>query len=177
MERNQRNTWAKTAAVAGMLLAGLAGCQATRHASPLVTEYDQASVEAELDFWHGLAEQPLTTNNDAMHGLIELANDRDPNTSYADRLAWLKQRDLLAEGFDQPADRVVSCGTVAQVLANILEIDGGVTMHLIGAHPRYATRELIYLEIMRPSTPQQAMSGIEFVGTIGRARDYDGKAR
>ncbi len=162
--------------IVALLGLGTLGCEGTRHASPLITEYDENQASAELDFWHGLADEPVTTNNDAFHGLIELANETDPNTSYEQRVAWLTEQGLLDEGFDRPGDQAVLRGTVAQILCRILDIRGGLTMHLIGAHPRYATRELVFLEIMQPGTEQQALSGIEFVGTVSRAQDYDGRS-
>jgi hypothetical protein len=62
---------------------------------------------------------------------------------------------------------------LAQILCRILDIKGGVTMRLIGAHPRYALRELTYMEIMPTnSSPQQGLSGIEFVGVINKAEAY-----
>lgn len=157
-----------------MAAGGLAGCQTTRQASPLITEYDQADARAELAFWHGLAAQPITTHNDAFHGLIELARGEDPFAGYEQRVQWLKEQKLLDEGFQAPADAAVTRGTVAQVLVNILDIDGGLTMRLFGAHPRYATRELVYLDIMERGTNQQALAGIQFVTIIGRASDYQG---
>lgn len=167
-----RNTVCLLLAMAMMVMFG---CETTRRASPLITEYDQADARAELEFWHGLAEQPVTTNNDAFHGLIEMANGTDPYNSYADRVNWLKDNDLLYDSFDGEPDEAANRGTVAYILVNALEIKGGVTMRVFGNHPRYATRELIYLEIMRKSTPQQGLSGIEFVGLVGRAQDYDRK--
>jgi hypothetical protein len=158
-----------------LVLVAAAGCQSTRHASPMITDYDAGDQAAELDFWHGLAEQPIATNNDAMHGLIELAHGSDPHRGYEQRVAWLKSQGLLATSFDRPADEAVTRGTVAQILCHVLEINGGITMRLIGPHPRYAVRELVYLEIMRPGTPQQALSGIQFVGIVGRAQDFDGR--
>ena len=164
-----------TMLVLGLAMLAAVGCETTHRASPLITEYDQANAEAELDFWHGLAQQPITTNNDAFHGLIELAHEQDPAGSYEERVGWLKGEGLLDDSFDAPADAAVKRGTVAQVIARILKIKGGVTMRLVGAHPRYATRELVYLDIMEPGTAHQSLSGIEFVGAVGRARDFDGK--
>lgn len=163
-----------TAAVLGLLAIIATGCEATKTASPLITDYDQNNTTAELDYWHGLAEQPVTTNNDAFHGLIELANESDPCHSYDERVAWLKDHDYLDDSFDQPADQAVRRGTVAQIICRIKGIDGGLTMHVLGANPRYATRELVYLRIMHPGTEQQALSGIEFVGIVGKAQDYEG---
>jgi len=170
----ERSNALLTLALATMLVA-LAGCETTRRASPLVTDYDQQNAEAELDFWHGLADQPVTTNNDAFHGLIEFHEGVDPHRTYEDRVAWLTDQGFLDAGYQGQADQAINRGTVAQILARMLEIEGGVTMRLIGAHPRYATRELIYLEIMRRGTAQQGLSGIQFVGLVGRAHDYNGR--
>jgi len=156
-------------------VAGLAGCETTRRASPLVTDYDEQNAQAELDFWHGLADQPVTTNNDAFHGLIEFDQGADANRSYEERVAWLTEQGYLDRGFTGEADEAVNRGTVAQILARMLEIEGGLTMRLVGAHPRYATRELVYLEIMRRGTAQQGLSGIQFVGLVGRAHDFNGR--
>jgi len=171
MQQMIRTEYLATAA-AIVLLAALGGCQKTQYASPLITEYDRDDTRSELDFWHGLAEQPVTTHNDALHGLIELANGTDPTNTYEERIAWLCEHGYLDWGFYKPQDQAVTRGTVAHVICRILDIDGGVSMHLIGPHPRYATRELVYREIMEPGTAQQAMSGIAFVGVIGEARDY-----
>ncbi|MFA7237383.1 MAG: hypothetical protein WC058_11005 [Phycisphaeraceae bacterium] len=160
-----------------------AGCEATKTVSPLITNYDQQNATADLDYWHGLAEQPITTNNDAFHGLIELAvapapgstpGNADTCKTYDERVAWLKDHQYLDASFDRPADEAARRGTVAQIICRIKKIDGGLTMHVLGANPRYATRELVYLRIMRPGTEQQALSGMEFVGIVGKAQDYEG---
>ncbi len=176
MHLSTRTTRSLGLAAVAMLTAWLCtGCEATHRASPLITDYDPADGQAEVDFWHGLAEQPVLTNNDMVHGLVELAQGHDPLDSYDERVAWLKDQGLLSKGFDAPADQAATRGTAAQVIAGILDIKGGITMRMLGPHPRYALRELIYLRIMRPSTPQQGMSGIQFVGIVGRAQDFDGR--
>ena len=45
-------------------------------------------------------------------------------------------------------------------------------MRLTGATPRYAVRELEFMTLFPPSAPNQALSGNEFVGIIGRIEDY-----
>jgi hypothetical protein len=54
----------------------------------------------------------------------------------------------------------------------ILNQRGGLTTSLFGPTPRYATRELMFLNVYPPSTPNQVFSGTEFVGIIGRVEDY-----
>jgi hypothetical protein len=45
-------------------------------------------------------------------------------------------------------------------------------MRLLGPTPRYATRELVYLNLFPPSSPHQLFSGNDIVSIIGRAEDY-----
>ena len=54
----------------------------------------------------------------------------------------------------------------------LLNNKGGVTVHVVGPLPRYAVRELMFLNVYPPSTPNQALSGTEFVGIIGRVEDF-----
>ena len=45
-------------------------------------------------------------------------------------------------------------------------------MRLFGPSPRYAVRELQYMNLFPQSSPQQTFSGQELLGIIGRAEDY-----
>ncbi|QNN23446.1 hypothetical protein HED60_14565 [Planctomycetales bacterium ZRK34] len=151
---------------------GLTGCQRTIVEDELAVNYAADDVDAELNFWHGLADKPITSNDEALHGLILLAEGKDAAQSYDQRIQWLKQRNWIEGSFDRPADEAVTRGTVARVMCHILGIDGGLTMRVLGAHPRYATRELVYLNILPPSSEQQGMSGIQFMGMVSRAEAY-----
>ncbi|MFW6060360.1 MAG: hypothetical protein ACODAQ_09265 [Phycisphaeraceae bacterium] len=148
------------------------GCQRTRMASPLPVDHDVADREADMAFWHGLADRPVVTNDEAFHALIAFAEGGDPSEGYADRLRYLKKNALLSERFDRPADEAVSRGTVARILAPLLGIEGGLTMRLIGPTPRVALRELVHRDIMPMSSEQQGLSGIQFVEIISKAEDY-----
>ena len=155
----------------------LAGCQAARVDRPLTAELGASDEETQLEFWHTLAEQPVTSNDDAFHGLLLFLDGTDPATDYAGRVAALKERHYLPEGFDQPAEQAVNRGTLAVALARALEIRGGIIMSLTGKTPRYATKELVFLGIFPPSSPNQTFSGTEYLGIIGKAEDYQRVAR
>ena len=146
-----------------------AGCQRTQISDSMKLDHDPGDVDAQMQFWHDLADRPVTSNNEALHGLIISAEGSDPNQTYEQRVAWLTERGHLSESFRGAADEAVERGTVAQVLASMTGLKGGLTMRLLGPHPRYATRELVHHEIMRPGSPQQGLSGIEFIGIISRA--------
>ncbi len=148
------------------------GCERTRVSEPLATDYGEEATEADMQFWHGLADRSVVTNNGAFHALIALDKGGDPTDSYEARVEHLKKKGFLPEGFDRPANEAVRRGTVARILAPMLDIKGGVTMRLVGAHPRYALRALEHRDIMPPSSAQQALKGIEFVGIMAKAEDY-----
>ena len=163
-------------AVAAAVLVGavtMAGCQAARVERPLTAQWAGNDADAQLEFWHRLAEEPVTSNDDAFHGLLLFFDGQDPAADYAGRVAALRERGLLPAGFDEPAERAVSRGTLAVALVRALNIRGGVLMTLTGRNPRYAVRELQYLGVYPPSSENQTFNGAEFLGVIGKAEDYE----
>lgn len=152
--------------------AGLAGCQATQLDQTVKTDYDQTDMVSAVDFWHQLITQPAVSNNAAFHGLIRFDRQTDPSADYPARRQWLVEQGYLDGGFDRPGNEAANRGTVAQVLCRMLGIDGGLSMRLLNDHPRYATRELVFLNLYEPSSPQQGLSGIQFVEVLSRAEDF-----
>lgn len=157
-----------------MLVLSLAavGCQTATVPSTVVSQHGGAEPEAQLEFWHALAEAPLTSNDDAFHALLLAFNGEDPAGDYHARVELLRSKGWLPAGFGAPAEAAVERGTLAVALTEILGIDGGVMMNLLGG-PRYATRELQHKNVYpRNSSPNQTFSGAEFVGIIARAEEH-----
>jgi hypothetical protein len=148
------------------------GCQTARVERPLTTELGANDPEQQLEFWHRLAEQPVTSNDDAFHGLLMFLDGDDPAPDYAGRVAELRRRGMLPRRFNQPAEQAVERGTLAVAIVKALKIDGGVMLRLLGPTPRYAVRELIFMELYPPSSPNQTFSGTEFLGIMGKIEDY-----
>ena len=147
----------------------LAGCARTVLESSVV---DGLAGEArELDFWQGLEDQPVITVNDALHGLLLLTDGSDPSSDYAERLEEARRRGWVSAGKDLAANESAAVGMVAVAACQIVDIKGGVTMHLLGPSPRWCTRELVFLEILPPRTEHQALSGLEFLDLVGRLED------
>jgi hypothetical protein len=164
------------AAVIGLVLLG--GCQTARVDKPVAAEFGGSDPDAQLEFWHTLASQPVTSNDDAFHGLLLFLDGADESEDYAARVARLKDRRMLARQFDEPAEQAVSRGTIAVALVRALGMKGGLTMRALsplrgGLPPaRYAVRELIFAGVYPPSAPHQTFSGDEFLGIIGRVEDH-----
>lgn len=150
----------------------VAGCQSAKVAQPLTKELGGSDPGAQLEFWHTLANRPVTSNDEAFHGLLLFLDSKDDASRYDQRVAAMKSRKLLPSNFNEPADQAVSRGTLAHALTRALDIKGGLMMRLTNNHPRYAVRELQFMELYPPSSPNQTFSGTEFLGIIGRIEDY-----
>ena len=153
-------------------LLALLGCHSAKVAQPLTQKLGGNDPDAQMEFWHTLANQPLTSNDEAFHGLLLYLDNQDPATDYDGRVKTLKDRGLLDRSFNQPAGQAVQRGTLATALVRSLKIKGGLFQRLTHDNPRYAVRELMYLDLYPPSSPQQTFSGTEFLGIIGRIEDY-----
>lgn len=150
----------------------LAGCGSAQMGEPLTAAAAGSDAAAQLAFWHRLAERPVTSNDEAFHGLLLFMNHAEPVDGYDGRVATLRSAGMLPRRFDRPAGEAVQRGTLAVALTKMLDIEGGVAMRLLGPSPRYATRELQYMGLYPPSAPHQTFSGVEFLGIVGRAEDY-----
>jgi hypothetical protein len=164
-----------TAAV--LLLVGVLGCQTARVNRPLTGEVGGNDANEQLEFWHRLADRPVTSNDEAFHGLLMFLDGDDPAEDYAGRVNALKSRGMLPAGFDEPAGRAVERGTLAVAILKALDIRGGLALRLLGPTPRYAVRELVFMELYPPSSPNQTFSGAEFLGIIGKVEDYQRQQR
>src|SRR5687767_689393 len=150
----------------------LLGCASSKVAQPLAPELAGSDEDAQLEFWHALPERKAVSNDEAFHALLLFVDGGDESADYDARVGALKQRGMLPSHFGEGADQAVRRGTVARALAKALNVKGGLTMRLFGPTSRYATRELQYVGVFPPSSPQQTFSGAEFLGIIGRAEDY-----
>ncbi len=160
------------AVLVASVLAGGAGCSRTIVAKPQLTDYEPDDVSAELDFWHSLPDRSAVTNDEGLHGVLLFADGTDTARTYAERVVLLKERGWLSADFDEAGNVVMERGTLAKVLSHAMDIDGGVMMRLTSKSRRYSTRELVYLGIMGAGTEQQVLSGIDYIGVISKAQDW-----
>lgn len=147
------------------------GCAPAHIQQPLTVKYGSNDDEAQGEFWRRLAERPLTSNDEAFHGILLYVYQQDPASDYAARVKLLKNKGMLPAGFDRPADEAISRGTLAVAVTGVLKIKGGLMMHLTGNNPRYSLIELQDMELFPPSSENQTFSGSEFVGIVGKMED------
>lgn len=127
-----------------------------------------------FDFWDALAEQPVVTNDDALHALILMEDGRDPSTDFEGRMAIAREKGWL-KGTSGPLEpnESATVGLLSVAGCRILDIQGGLTMHIFGDSPRYCTRELNALHILPGLTPNEALTGLEFITFINSLEERD----
>ncbi|MBI1337985.1 MAG: hypothetical protein GC164_13640 [Phycisphaera sp.] len=158
--------------IALTLIAPLTGCTTAKVAEPLTLTLAGNDTDSQMAFWHDLNARPIVCNDEAFHALLLLADGQDDSADFTARTATLMQKNLLEKTFRGQADDAVTRGTVAHIAANILSIKGGLMMRLTRGTPRYALREMVFLNIFPPSSEQQTLTGDQFVSIIGRLQDY-----
>lgn len=148
-----------------VLLTPLA-CQRQQLPSSAVDRY--ATADQELDFLSDVNDMTAVTNNDALHGLLILADGNDPFASFEERVATAKSRKWMPSGFNAPANESATIGWMAMAGCQICNIKGGVTMHLLGPTPRYCTKELVFMQVIPLRTENQSLTGAEFTDYLNR---------
>ncbi|MCH2148712.1 MAG: hypothetical protein MK095_04700 [Phycisphaerales bacterium] len=142
------------------------------------TTVDQTILQAhpgeidDFDFWDALAEQAVVSNDDALHSLILMSDGRDPSSDFSGRMAIAAEKGWLA-GTSLPleANESASVGVLSVAGCNILTLKGGLTMRVFGPSPRYCTRELASLGILPDLTPNEALTGLEFIAFMNNIED------
>lgn len=160
---------AVTAALLALSVAcALPGCTRTVAEYALVNREDARNDE--FVFLEQLENVPAVTNDDALHALFLLDRGEDPFETYeeryeeARRLGWVPLK-----GEVPPALESTTVGMVSVAVVRIAKIRGGLTTRLIGPTPRYATRELVFLNVIPDRTAWQALTGPELIELLGRA--------
>src|SRR3982751_6238412 len=107
----------KTLAHAALLTCLIvAGCKTAKVAEPLTDKLGGNDPDAQMEFWHTLAERNLTSNDEAFHGLLLYLDGEDGAGDYAGRVKALKAKGLLNADFNQPSDQAIQRGVLAQTL-------------------------------------------------------------
>jgi len=158
--------------LATCLLAIGPGCQRSTVEQSMLQRHP-----SELDdfaFWDDLASEPIISNDDALHALILMEDGRDPSTDFEGRTAIASEKGWL-EGTPTPLNpnESVSVGLLSVAGCRMLGIQGGLTMMIFGDSPRYCTRELNALGILPGLTPNEALTGLEFITFIDALEERD----
>jgi hypothetical protein len=149
-----------------LLLVCCAACERARIKDSAVDQYPRAAQE--LDFLDALEKQMVVTNDDALHGLIVFADGADLSSTYEGRVAIARQKEWVSSNWNPPADESAQIGWMSVAACRIVGIRGGLSMRVMGPIPRYATKELVFMDVLPLRTENQSLSGREFVDFVNR---------
>ncbi|MFM1935429.1 MAG: hypothetical protein RI990_388 [Planctomycetota bacterium] len=154
------------AASAVVALVAAIGCERARVEDSAVDKFPRSAEE--MDFLDALNQQTVVTNDDALHALIAFADGADLSSTYAGRVEVAKRKQWIDASWDRPGDESAQVGWMAVAGVRILDVKGGLSLRLLGPTPRYATKELVFMDILPLRTENQSLSGREFVDYVNR---------
>ncbi len=162
-----------------LLLLVLGGCRPYVMTSSAVDQFPKS--DQELDFLAAVEKMPAVTNNDAFHALLMLQDGQDPSADFQARRAEGLRRRWIRDWDAKSANEAAKVGWMASAGCRVMQVQGGVTMRLfdplVGPLPRYATRELVFMEVLPLRTENQILTGAEFVDYLNRLDRIAGKSR
>ena len=154
------------------MAAFLAGCAGPRR-TPV--EVDPATLSDDA-FLHYLADVPVVTVDEAYRAMLILADGEDTTKSFEEREAKLIERGVARRAWGLKRENVIDHGSVAAMVAKVLRLKGGVNRLIFGSmglgDRRYATRELIYRDMLPEGPDYTAMRGGVMVALVSKADTY-----
>lgn len=119
-----------------------------------------------------LLDQKVASFGDAAYMILSAAGTIAPDATPADAVAAVESAKLLS-GHHTEA-QPITLGEVCYLIMKTENIKGGLFYTLFPG-PRYATRELVYLRLVRGVThPGRTVSGEEVIRMLGDAMDLKG---
>ena len=154
----------RLACLAASLLA--VGCRPYVMSDSAVDRFPKG--DQEIDFIAAVEKMNAVTNNDALHAFFLLQDGDDAHADYAARRAEAQKRGWMPGDASVRPNEAAKVGWMAMAGCEVMQVKGGLSMHLLGNVPRYATRELVFMEILPLRTENQVLTGTEFVDYINR---------
>ncbi len=159
------------AAAAMIMIAGAIGCtppeMAIEGASATLPADDGSA--AYLD---RVSTMQNVSQNEAMRGILMLLEIDDAKDTFQQRVAKLRDRGLVDPSWRLQADRPITRGQAAYMIYQACDMRGGVILTLTGPSQRYCLRELQYRSLFSQGAVFTALSGGEYIATLGRADSY-----
>jgi hypothetical protein len=121
----------------------------------------------------------LVTVDEAYRAMLILADGQDTSKTFEERKAKLEERGVARSAWNLHPENVVDIGSVSYMICRICKIRGGIDMNTFGAigigDRRYATRELIYRDMIEDVVDYSYVTGARMVGILGKADAYMSK--
>jgi hypothetical protein len=126
-----------------------------------------------------LATVNFVTVDEAYRAMLILMDGEDTSKTFEERQTKLEERGVAKRAWNLQPENVIDIGSVSFMICKICKIRGGVDMNTIAllgiGDRRYATRELIYRDMVEDVVDYSYVTGARFVGILGKADAYMSK--
>jgi hypothetical protein len=155
---------------APLILLGLLAAAGCRHAAgPMMVQGDvKLGGTDSAEYLDTLSSRETVTEAGAVEGILLLLG-KEQKTTFAEAVAFLKEREIVGPRWSFRADRDVTKGRVAYMVYQACDLKGGLTLTLTGPSPRYCLKELQYLGLMTEGQTYNTVTGMEYVAILARA--------
>ena len=154
-----------------VLLTGFMGCSVAE----LAVQSPSAKLPADdgsAAYLDRVSSMENVSQNEAMRGILMLLEIDDAQDTFQQRVDKLRSRKLIDSSWPLQADRPITRGQAAYMIYQACDMRGGVILTLTGPSQRYCLRELQYRNIFSLGAAFTALSGGEYIATLGRADSY-----
>ncbi len=155
-----------------LLLLLAVACARTTLKSSVAAEHGGTDEFAELDFWEGISEAKLVTNQDALHAMLLSVEQAQAGADYTAEVRRARERGWVKESWNKPANETAQTGLIARAICIEYDIEGGVTMRVLGPRPRYAVHQLTWLGLLPTRGTKEALSGLELIALLSNVEDF-----
>jgi hypothetical protein len=153
--------------LAGAALGTVGGCTQ----GGIEVEAAQAALveETEPAFLDRIADQQTVSENDAFRGLLLLVDGKEYENRFAHRVQTLRDKELVSPRWSYRADRPISRAKLAYMIYQACDMEGGVTLTLLGPNGWYCLKELRQRGMMSDAAAGNPVTGMEYVAVLTRA--------
>ncbi len=123
------------------------------------------------DYIDSLSSTETVTEALAVEGILQVLGEEKKRT-FADAVAYLKEKGIVGDKWSFKGDRNVTKGRVAYMVCRACDVKGGVTLRIFGPSPRYCLKELQYMGFMTEGQMYNTVSGMEYLAILSRADEF-----
>lgn len=131
------------------------------------------NIKSSRELFQSFLLKEALTHDDVLQGLVIVMGQSENWRNKEKCYEFLKEKGLLPSSYDiSQHNQPVYKGELAYMLIRVLDIKGGIMLHIFRNSQRYALKELVFKRLMFYGNIKDEISGKEFVWTITQIADY-----
>ncbi|HVR85012.1 MAG TPA: hypothetical protein VMU54_11920 [Planctomycetota bacterium] len=131
-----------------------------------------AGKETRTAYLRRIFEKDRASYGDACRALLSLLKDEHTDAGFAAVSGELSGRGIVSADWGLQETSLLTKGTLAYMLAQALEIKGGLTIRLFGMSRRYALRECQHKGLIVGGVTDEFVTGRELLDVLTNATVY-----